>query len=108
MIGRTIDITLRYGKEVTGITKTSDITDLYTAIQPTGKDGLTIASIVRENMTVTATGVFPHGLWRWRDPGKAGQGPVLQSVQKEDGYILRIWSYETDNEKCCMARLWRS
>ena len=39
------DIILRYGKEVSGITKTSDITELYTAIRPTGKDGLMITSL---------------------------------------------------------------
>lgn len=36
------DIVLRYGVDVTGVRKTSDITDLYTAIQPIGKDGITI------------------------------------------------------------------
>ena len=42
-IGRNrTDIVLRYGKNVTGIRKTSDISELYTAIRPYGKDGLNI------------------------------------------------------------------
>lgn len=36
------DITLRYGKNVTGIKKTSDIRDLYTAIRPYGSDGINL------------------------------------------------------------------
>lgn len=35
----------RYGKDVDGVTKTQDISELYTMIVPTGKDGLTIASL---------------------------------------------------------------
>ena len=92
------DITLRYGKDVTGITKTSDITDLYTAIQPTGKDGLTIASIVREeydsNGNVEYFTVYGDGAIRAK---QARDRFPSNLSKKEDGYILRFWSYETDN-----------
>ena len=92
------DITLRYGKDVTGITKTSDITDLYTAIQPTGKDGLTIASIVREeydsNGNVEYFTVYGDGAIRAK---QARDRFPSNLSKKEDGYILRFWSYDTDN-----------
>lgn len=92
------DITLRYGKEVTGVTKTSDITDLYTAIQPTGKDGLNIASIVREeydnNGNVEYFTVYGDGAIRAK---QARDRFPSNLSKKEDGYILRFWSYETDN-----------
>lgn len=39
------ELTLRYGKNIAGIKKTSDITELFTAIRPEGKDGLSILSI---------------------------------------------------------------
>lgn len=39
------DVTLRYGLNIDGITKSQDITGLYTAILPTGKDGLTLAGL---------------------------------------------------------------
>ena len=45
------DIILRYGKDISGITKTSDITELYTAITPTGTDGLTVASLDKTEFT---------------------------------------------------------
>lgn len=92
------DITLRYGKEISGITKKSDITELYTAIQPTGKDGLTIANIARneydsngnvEYFTVRRDGAIRAKKARDRFPSNLSK--------KEDGYILKFWSYETDN-----------
>ncbi len=47
---RRTDANYRYGKGVDGITKKQDITSLYTAINPTGKDGLSIAAV--EDRTV--------------------------------------------------------
>ena len=40
------DVRLRYGVNVETVKKTSDISELYTAIMATGKDGITIASQV--------------------------------------------------------------
>lgn len=39
------DKILRYGVDVEGITKTSDVTELYTSIKPVGKDGLTLVGM---------------------------------------------------------------
>lgn len=40
---------IRYGINIRGISKISDITELYTAIRPTGTDGLTLAGIDKKN-----------------------------------------------------------
>ena len=81
-----------------GVTKTSDITDLYTAIQPTGKDGLTVAGIVREeydsNGNVEYYTVYGDGAIRAK---QARDRFPSNLSKKEDGYILRFWSYDTDN-----------
>lgn len=98
-IGRArTDITLRYGKEVTGITKTSDITELYTAIRPTGKDGSQITDLVKTEYDENGNVEFQSS---------AGNNAILavqardrfpsNLTRLEDGYIMRIWSYETDN-----------
>lgn len=98
-IGRArTDITLRYGKEVTGITKTSDITELYTAIRPTGKDGLQITDLVKTEYDENGNVEFQSS---------AGNNAILavqardrfpsNLTRLDDGYIMRIWSYETDN-----------
>ena len=39
------DIVMRYGKNVKGVRKTSDITGLYTAIRPKGNDGISIMDV---------------------------------------------------------------
>ena len=98
-IGRArTDITLRYGKEVTGITKTSDITELYTAILPTGKDGLQITDLVKTEYDENGNVEFQSS---------AGNNAILavqardrfpsNLTRLDDGYIMRVWSYETDN-----------
>ena len=91
------DIILRYGKEVSGITKTSDITELYTAIRPTGKDGLMITSL-NKTENDSAGNVEYQSL--------AGDG-CIRAVQARDRfpsnnvgtdrYSTVDWSYDTDN-----------
>lgn len=98
-IGRArTDITLRYGKEITGIKKTSDITELYTAIRPTGKDGLQITNMVKTEYDENGNIEFQS---------LAGNNAILavqararfpsNLTRLDDGYIMRVWSYDTDN-----------
>lgn len=42
------DLILEYGRNVDGVKRTIDKTDLYNAITPTGKDGLNITSLEKE------------------------------------------------------------
>ena len=92
------DIVLRYGKNVTGIVKTSDITGLYTAIRPFGRDGLTITELDKAEydadgnleyytesgsnniLAPQARDRFPSNLW-----------------SAKDRYIAKIYEYDTDN-----------
>lgn len=96
---RRTDITLRYGKNVKGITKTSDITDLRTKIKPTGKDGLTITSLDKKELDADGNVEFLS---------PAGDGCIYAVQARDrfpsnlldngsDRYILAIWSYDTDN-----------
>lgn len=91
------DIKLRYGKNVTGIRKESSIENLYTGIRPTGKDGLTIQGIEKEELDENGVVEFYT------------QGPDIRALQardrfpsnlinKEDGYIFMPKSYDTDNK----------
>ena len=92
------DITLRYGKNVTGITKTSDITGLYTAIRPFGRDGLTIAELDKAEYDA-------DGNLEYSSP--AGNNDILAPQARDrfpsnlwsakDRYIAKIYEYNTDN-----------
>lgn len=92
------DICLRYGKNVTGVKKTSDVLQLYTGIRPYGRDGLTIEGIDRKEhddagrveFETSGTNIyaplardrFPSNLWN-----------------ANDGYIFMVKNYDTDNKE---------
>lgn len=90
---------LRYPNDVYGITKTSDITELYTAIRPTGTNGLQLNSIsgrvVRDS----------NGNVLYRVNGNTILAPqsrdrfpsTLLTNHSNDMYAVQIWSYETEN-----------
>lgn len=90
---------LRYPNNIYGITKTSDITELYTAIRPTGTNGLQLNSIsgrvIRDangNVLYKVQGnniLAPQS--RDRFPS------TLITNHSNDMYTVQIWSYETEN-----------
>lgn len=91
------DIVLRYGKGITGIRKTTDAEKLYTCIQPTGKDGLTINGLDKKeydengNIEYFADGAII------RAPQARDRFPS-NIVNKEDAYILMRKEYDTDSK----------
>ena len=90
---------LRYPNDVYGIIKTSDITELYTAIRPTGTNGLQLNSIsgrivkdANGNVLYKVNGnniLAPQA--RDRFPS------TLLTNNSNDMYAVQIWSYETEN-----------
>lgn len=92
------DITLRYGKGVTGIRKTTDAEKLYTCIQPTGKDGVTISGLQKkeydENRNIE---FFTEGAFI-RAPQARDRFPS-NLVNKSDAYILMRKEYDTSNKE---------
>ena len=91
------DIKLRYGKNVTGIRKESSIENLYTGIRPTGKDGLTIQEIEKEELDENGVVEFYTQGPDIRAPQARDRFPS-NLINKEDGYIFMPKSYDTDNK----------
>ena len=91
---------IRYGQGIEGITKTSDITDLYTAIRPTGKDGLTLSGLgEKEVLDENGNREYYHAsggqdlyAWQARD-----RFPSLAMGADNDRWIVNHWEYDTDN-----------
>lgn len=90
---------IRYGESIQGITKTADITELYTAIRPYGKDGLTIGSLNK-------TEYDDNGNVEYKSPSGTIEILAVQARDRfpsnltsglNDRYIAKIWSYDTDN-----------
>lgn len=90
---------LRYPNDVYGITKTSDITELYTAIRPTGTNGLQLNSIsgrvVKDSNGNVLYKVNGNNLLA---PQARDRFPsTLITNHSNDMYAVQIWSYETEN-----------
>lgn len=90
---------LRYPNDIHSIVKTSDITELYTGIRPTGTDGLQLTSLngkkeydANGNVEYMVSGnnlLAPQA--RDRFPS------ALLTDHSNDMYAVEIWSYETKN-----------
>lgn len=90
---------LRYPNDIHSIVKTSDITELYTCIRPTGTDGLQLTSLngkkeydANGNVEYMVSGnnlLAPQA--RDRFPS------TLLTDHSNDMYAVEIWSYETKN-----------
>lgn len=92
------DITLRYGKGITGIRKTTDAEKLYTCIQPTGKDGLTISGLQKKEYDENGNiEFFTEGAFI-RAPQARDRFPS-NLVNKSDAYILMRKEYDTSNKE---------
>lgn len=90
---------LRYPNDVYGIIKTSDITELYTAIRPTGTNGLQLNSIsgrvVKDSNGNVLYKVNGNNLLA---PQSRDRFPsTLLTNHSNDMYAVQIWSYETEN-----------
>lgn len=91
------DIVLRYGKGITGIRKTTDAEKLYTCIQPTGKDGLTINGLDKKEYGAS-------GRLEYFTDGALIRAPQARDrfssniVNKADAYILMRKEYDTDSK----------
>lgn len=91
------DIVLRYGKGITGIRKTTDAEKLYTCIQPTGKDGLTINGLDKKEYD-------ENGNIEYFTDGAIIRAPQARDrfpsniVNKADAYILMRKEYDTGSK----------
>ena len=93
------DMVLRYGRNVKGVTKTSDITELYTAIRATGKDGLTV-------MGLDKTELDAKGNIEYISPKNNGNIYAVQArdrfpsnlmMNENERYIAKIWECDAEN-----------
>ena len=91
------DVVLRYGKGITGIRKTTDAENLYTCIQPIGKDGLTINGLDKKEYDENGNVEYFTDGAIIRAPQARDRFPS-NIVNKADAYILMRKEYDTDSK----------
>ncbi len=93
------DITLRYSDGIEGITKTSDISELITAIRPTGKDGMMLSGYTHAK---ESDGCYLSNS-DIRNPSARDRFPS-QVADKDDNYIVGMWSCDVDSHEMLYGR----
>lgn len=103
---RRTDLVLRYGVNVRGITKTSDITELYTAIRPFGRNGLTVTGLDKAEYDVDGKLEYasPKGNRNILAVQARDRFPSNLMSKESDRYIAKIWEYDTDNVNMLYGR----
>lgn len=93
------ELVLRYGKDVSGITKTSDIAGLYTAIRPIGRDGLTVSSLNKTEYDADGNVEYtsPSGNRNIYAVQARDRFPSNTTANVNERYIAQVWNYDTDN-----------
>ena len=79
--------------------KSNDITELYTAIRPAGKDGLTLANINKTEYDANGNIEYysPAGTIEILAPQARDRFPSNLMYSINDRYIAKEWSYDTDD-----------
>lgn len=93
------DMVLRYGKNVSGITKTSSVTELYTAICPIGRDNLTISNLDKTEYDADGKVEYrsPSGNRNIYAVQARDRFPSNTTANVNERYIAQVWNYDTDN-----------
>lgn len=100
------DLKLTYGNNVSGISKTSDITELFTAIRPTGSNGLTITSEEYAEYDDNGKLLYssPKGNRNILAPQARDRFPSNTLSAENERYAVYVWSYETENVNTLMGQ----
>lgn len=94
------DVVLRYGKNITGVSRTQDISELYTAIKPVGKNGMTLKGwrdIVETDADGNVVAILNKSDGIIYAPQAMQKFP--SNLSSNDRYIISTWTYETDDKQ---------
>lgn len=91
--------TIKYGNGIKGISKKSDITELYTAIRPTGNDDLTLANLDKSEFDANGNLEYssPKESIEILAPQARDRFPSTLMADVNGRYICKVWTYDTDN-----------
>lgn len=92
------DIELRYGENVSEIRRVTDITEIFTSIKPTGKDGLLITNLEKKEYDENGNLLFYTKKGGWYIYAPQSNAKYGRSNSEKGGYISNsAYTYETTN-----------
>lgn len=93
------DKVLRYGVDISGVEKKTDITELITAIRPIGHDNLTISALEKQERDADGNLEFvsEKGSRNILAVQAVQQFPSNTLANVSDRYIVKEWSYDTED-----------
>ena len=107
-IGKANSLNLRYGSDIDGVTKTTDITDLYTCIRPYGKTDS------KTNKKLDLSGLKKTEYDKDGNVEYFVEGSLIRAPQARDRfpsnlvtgdrYIVQNWNCDTDNKEMLYGR----
>ncbi|CAI3388178.1 hypothetical protein CIRMBP1307_00810 [Enterococcus cecorum] len=97
------DILLEYGHNIETIEIEENINNLKTAIHPTGKDGLTVASVLIDEKDADGNQLYYSPIGDGSIRAVQARNQFMSKVNGE-GYIAKNWTYETDNPNVLAAQ----
>lgn len=98
------DEIIRYGKGITGITKTADIRELYTAIRPYGKNNLTINGLNKTEYDTNKNVEYKTSGNNILAVQAKDRFPAMLTDYTTDRYVVMIWNYDTDNKNTLYSK----
>lgn len=98
------DEIIRYGKGITGITKTADIRELYTAIRPYGKNNLTINGLNKTEYDTNKNVEYKTRGNNILAVQAKDRFPAMLTDYTTDRYVVMIWNYDTDNKNTLYSK----
>lgn len=100
---RRTDILLEYGHNIETIEIEENIDNLKTAIHATGKDGLTVASVLIDERDADGNRLYYSPIGDGSIRAVQARNQFMSKVNGE-GYIAKNWTYETDNPNVLAAQ----
>ena len=100
---RRTDILLEYGHNIETIEIEENIDNLKTAIHATGKDGLTVASVLIDEKDADGNQLYYSPIGDGSIRAVQARNQFMSKVNGE-GYIAKNWTYDTDNPNVLAAQ----
>ena len=95
---------IRYGKEINGVERKMDITELCTAIRPYGTDNITISGLSKKEYDKDGNLEYQTSGTNILAVQAKDRFPSMLTDYTTDRYAVKIWSYDTKDKNTLYSK----